>query len=1250
MHLVQWNLNGFYARLPFLQLLKKKICPTILCLQETNFKHDHCGRITGYNPYFKNRQNAAHASGGVAIFVKNNYPSDQIFINTALEAVAVTVETPTKITICTVYIPNSYALTSMELKNLVRQLPKPFILVGDFNSHNPLWGSEKIDARGKAVESWLDDTDLVILNSNEPTHHNLSSGTFSCIDLSICSASISHMVEWTVENDLYDSDHFPLNIRLINGSDSNRLPIAPVRPPNWNFKKANWALYTDMLNDIFKNLPTPNPSLNTDVDTVVTSLGAIIESAADHAIPRSSGKIVKTSVPWWNEKCKTDIKAAKHAFNRYKKHPTSQTRIEFKKLRAAARRTVKTAKKEAWHSFIRSINRTMPTDQIWKAIKRIQGQSQPRFSPFLSDSNNQPVTDISDMANLLADTFAENCNDKNYDKSFLQYKKAMESCDANARLNREPVLCHDDPINSNFRIEELKVALDSCNNSSPGPDGIPTILIKHFPDSALSFLLAVYNLIWITDSFPTSWRLATIIPIPKPGKDKTKTSNYRPIALTCNLCKLLEKMVNRRLRWFLEQKNWFSPNQSGFRQLRSTTDHLIQFEENICDALANNLHLIAVSIDVEKAYEMVWKRKITSTLRKIGLSGHIIDYIENFLCDRSIQIKIGNVLSKITKTENGVPQGSVISVTLFLVAINDIFSPLKPPVHGLLFADDFTIFCSGKEINNTRMILQESLDNLHEWSKKSGFKFSKTKTEFIVFTRASKPSKLKLYLGNAKLKRSHALKILGMTFDPTLSWKPHVKTLKAQCMKRVNILKSLASKNWGADRSILLNTYKATIRSKLDYGSIIYNSGMDSVLKTLNSVQTSALRLATGAFRSSPNVSVLAEAQELPLEVRRKGLSLSYIPSYQRLQNTSLRYLETIDPMELSYETRPVVPKPFRLRSKKLSHELGTRIPPIRPKKLNPLPPWFTIPLNIDLELFNNTSNKSNTPSITFQALFKSMICCKYQAHAKIFTDGSIINEERGCSVILEDTEVIKKLPKEFSIMSCEAYAMLEALKLLDTTSTNPAVIFSDSKSTLDALANVTNTNGLIQDLQTKLVGLTAKGIEVALCWVPSHVGITGNDKADKAAKRAATSGVLDTLDIPISSQEFKSSTYKTLREQWNEVWTTSEPTKLHRIRTDIFEKAPDTDQRKSQCVLTRLRIGHTNLTHRYLFERKPKPLCPTCNTVLTVEHFLIVCPEHQYTRSRLRLPSTLKNCLNNAKMYEKVIEFCKCIMLFDKL
>lgn len=167
-------------------------------------------------------------------------------------------------------------------------------------------------------------------------------------------------------------------------------------------------------------------------------------------------------------------------------------------------------------------------------------------------------------------------------------------------------------FNNPITITELRAALCNINNPSPGPDDIPSIFIKNLPESAIEQLLKIYN---ITQVFPDIWMNSLIIPLYKSGKQKLEPSSYRPISLTCCMCKLLEKIVNKRLIWLLEQRNLISHRQSGFRPNRRTLDNLTLLQTEILDSLVNKQETIAVFFDIQSAFEKIWRLKVLEKLQ-----------------------------------------------------------------------------------------------------------------------------------------------------------------------------------------------------------------------------------------------------------------------------------------------------------------------------------------------------------------------------------------------------------------------------------------------------------------------------------------------------------------------------------------------------------------------------------------------------------------------------------------------------------
>ena len=212
-------------------------------------------------------------------------------------------------------------------------------------------------------------------------------------------------------------------------------------------------------------------------------------------------------------------------------------------------------------------------------------------------------------------------------------------------------------------------------------------MLRHVSPSTKNFIIQLFTRIWFENAFPSSWELAHILPFSKPGKDSSKVTNYRPIALTSCLCKLMEKMVNARLVWFLERKGILSPSQCGFRKIYSTSDALIRLEASICEAFAPNHHHLTV---LEKAYDTTWKYGILKKLHSCGLRGELPMLIKAFLRLRKFQVQVGNVFSQRKIQEEGVPQGSVLSVTLFALAINDVAEVIPPGILTTLLVDDIS--------------------------------------------------------------------------------------------------------------------------------------------------------------------------------------------------------------------------------------------------------------------------------------------------------------------------------------------------------------------------------------------------------------------------------------------------------------------------------------------------------------------------------------------------------------------------------
>ncbi|XP_053989675.1 uncharacterized protein LOC128882131 [Hylaeus volcanicus] len=496
-------------------------------------------------------------------------------------------------------------------------------------------------------------------------------------------------------------------------------------------------------------------------------------------------------------------------------------------------------------------------------------------------------------------------------------------------------------------------------------------------------------------------------------------------------------------------------------------------------------------------------------------------------------------------------------------------------------------------------------------------------------------------------------KILGLTFDNKHTWIPFLKNLKTECLRRLNILKVIASKNWGAEFQVLIKSYKALVLSKLDYGSIVYSSAKPSTLKILSPIHNAGARIATGAYCTNPITAILSGANILrcqkttstlkkSLEIRRKQLSLSYAASKMSTSSNPVYKQITTDNLSSVFGKKPNLPKPLNFRLRGYLMDLNINTPLVAPRKHYKSPPW-TIETPLIIDKFLKVGRDIN-PNIVKTLYIE--ITNEYQNHKQVFTDGSKSPQGTGCAVCLPDIDLTFKLPDGFTVFSSEAFAVQEALKYIEKETHNKFIIFSDSKSVILALQNCESSDTIIRNIIELNATLSQNGKEILYSWIPSHVNIEGNEKADIAAK-AAVSSTAEISNYSVSYKDLQKFFIKAITDWWNEEWKHSKPTKLHKIRDNINEIHPAWRlNRKDQVKLTRLRIGHTSWSHSYLITKTEPNNCDTCRTQNSIEHILVTCLKYNTIKTQFELPNSL-SVLREENSGKQTLSFLKDIGLY---
>ncbi|KAG7310994.1 hypothetical protein JYU34_003847 [Plutella xylostella] len=719
------------------------------------------------------------------------------------------------------------------------------IVMGDFNTC-----LLKNNSRSNTLQSIVTSKNLHILPL-QATHHPPNSEP-TLLDLIIVSSP-----DLVMKHGQFTADCFSYH-DLLYVSYKVRTPKPKKRTIlQRNFKKVDLQrLFEDakaidwaQLNDI------------DDIDERVTMFNSLLTNLFNKHAPLRPVRVKQLPAPWLTDKIKGFMTKRDHAKYRYKKQPTEENLKVYKELRNRCNRVCRDAKRRYIHTSIENCDNS----QLWNFLKTLGiGKSK---------ANSNFDIDLSAL-----------------NKHFSTPPLVLNDQIRTEALNHLSSLPIPDCPSFNFKLvtgRDVKRCISDITSKAVGIDDIGARMIVSILDVILPHITNLMNYSLLCSSFPSLWKKAFILPLPK-VPNPTSLSQFRPISILPFLSKVLERLVFEQLSSYLSNNQLLNSFQSGFRPGHSTVTALIKVTDDIRHNIDDQKLTVLALLDFSNAFNSVDFELLLGVIQSLNVSPAVTKWFESYLKGRQQCVRTDAESSSWCQVLAGVPQGGVLSPLLFSLFINILANKLTSNYH--LYADDLQLYAGAppESLNTAVSCINENLEIISKWVKSFGLLLNPSKSQAIILGSSRMLRKIdvsavmRVTYDQTVIPYVASVKNLGVIMDCTLSWIPQVDAVSKKMFASFHSLKRL-------QYFLPLNT-KVTLAQSLllpilDYADVSYLDLTEELLNKLERLQNLCIRFIFGLRKYDHISEYRAQLQWLPIRLRRNTHILNIL--YSVLNNPS---------------------------------------------------------------------------------------------------------------------------------------------------------------------------------------------------------------------------------------------------------------------------------------------------------------------------------------------------------------------------